>query len=436
MKIFNKFFIFRFEKIYVKFLEQGNFLKLFFFKNFDINKKFFKRKLFFFIFFLYKFYYYDNFFFNKFLIIKKKSWIFLLLLYLFFSKKNINFRTLKQSNIKIFSNFFKKFITFLNLSFVKKDKKISFKLKKLLKSKFLFLYFKYIKYFYNYKKLYLKKNISLYSLYQKVRFIRLIFNNFKYNLKKLLFFFSYILYILVLKKKLKKFKRSYKYTFTNYFLFTNNLIFYIYFALILLLKINIKNFSFLKKFFIFCSFFIFKWYLFKFLKKKYLLFYTFLYQTYAKFFKMKLYQLYLNKYINFYIFKKLSNIHNLNIKLKINLLTKYLITSNLLVYYWFFKISKRFKLYNLVWRFFKKFLKKNFFINGFYIKGVGRFTRRQRSSIYKYQKGALNFRSYNVNVILTFIDLITRYGKCTIKVFINYNLRFLINKNIFGFYFL
>ena len=75
-------------------------------------------------------------------------------------------------------------------------------------------------------------------------------------------------------------------------------------------------------------------------------------------------------------------------------------------------------------------------INGFYIKGLGRFTRRQRASVYKNSKGKLHFRSFNSNISLHVIDVITRYGKCTIRLYINYNLRYQLIKNKYSFYFI
>ena len=86
-------------------------------------------------------------------------------------------------------------------------------------------------------------------------------------------------------------------------------------------------------------------------------------------------------------------------------------------------MAKRFPYRELLNQFI--FRKSNAFLKGFLSKGYGRFTKKQRASVYKNIKGHLAFTYFPGVVNSFFFIYISRYGACGIRFFFNYNLRLL-----------
>lgn len=147
---------------------------------------------------------------------------------------------------------------------------------------------------------------------------------------------------------------------------------------------------------------------------------------YENFFKFKI--------LNFLFFykKKLNLLRMVNLKkmvitIKLCRINTNVILNDLQMFYWDWKIKRRFSLAQLVYNFYREIKKSFYLIKGIFVKGLGRFTRRQRSSMYKQSFGKLLFRDFNAIINVKFLNIITKYSQCTIRLYINYNLRF-INK--------
>jgi ribosomal protein S3 len=115
------------------------------------------------------------------------------------------------------------------------------------------------------------------------------------------------------------------------------------------------------------------------------------------------------------------------LKRKVNVvfypLSKESITTDLLVYYMKWKIRRKFTFRNSLKVFIKKFYSKRgaSFISGFYAKGFGRFTRRQRASMIKRSEGKVSFSSYDSLLSYSYLPVITKYGVGSVRLWINYS---------------
>lgn len=388
----NNFFFFTKRKFYLlfkfffqKFLNNISFIKNFNYKR--INKTNFKRVLY----NLKKFK--SNFIFKPFRLEKKQ-----------FSLLNLNLRFNRMKN---FYFFFKTINFFIQANRKYKNKQFLFKNYKRKFNNLLRL------------KLELKKVIK--------RFLLKIFNFFFFFNKKLfVLFLSYILLIFSVKKYFKKiqFLKFKKYDKKGT---KNNLILYIYYNL------NELFFKFKKK------------------KVKKIKLYKFLFNLQFQYLNLKIFKKLglslLNKfflfYENFFKFKILNflffyknklkllnfiNQNDLKMKIKFCPINSNVILNDLYLFYQNQKLKRRFSLAQLVWNFYREIKKSFYLVVGLFIKGLGRFTKRQRSSMYKQSFGKLLFRNFNTNFNLKYLNIINKYSQCTIRLYINYNLRFIKNK--------
>ena len=244
---------------------------------------------------------------------------------------------------------------------------------------------------------------------------------FFFHLKKLLIFLAYILYIFIYKKylknnpRLKYIKYDRKNSKKNLFLFIQLTFFSFFFKL--------KRKKKIYKFFFFLQFYylklkIYKTFFFIFLKKIYLF--------YENFFKFKLLN-FLSYYKNKLIILNFINLKLLKIRIKFCPLSINTILNDIYLFYQNQKLKRRFSLVQMVYNFYNYIKRYSYLIKGIFIKGLGRFTKRQRSSMYKQTFGKLLFRNFKSKFNLSFFNIITKYSQCTIRLYINYNLRFLKN---------
>ena len=87
------------------------------------------------------------------------------------------------------------------------------------------------------------------------------------------------------------------------------------------------------------------------------------------------------------------------------------------------KLKRRFTLNQTVWPFLKDLKKKSRFVRGFYFKGCGRFTKKQRADIKKYKYGKVAFSTYYTRLNYAFLAITTRYGMCGLKLWVNISWR-------------
>lgn len=98
------------------------------------------------------------------------------------------------------------------------------------------------------------------------------------------------------------------------------------------------------------------------------------------------------------------------------------LSGELFLMYVKWKMARRFTLNQTVWPFIRHLKNVNFwFIRGFFFKGSGRFTRRQRAVVNKYFYGQILFSTYNVRLYYYYIFIVTRHGKCGLKLWLNFN---------------
>ena len=251
---------------------------------------------------------------------------------------------------------------------------------------------------------------------------------FFFQLKKMLFFLAYIFIIFILKKYLKNTKKL-KYLTFDRNLSKEALIFFIYVNFYnLFYEIKLKK---KKKFFRFLFFIYFQYLKIRLYNKIFLKFVKLFYSFYELFFKNKILNfLYFQK--QFLLFFKFINLQNINIIVKLCPIGINVILTDLLSFYQKQKLSKKFSLIQIIQNFYKTMGKSSYLIKGLFIKGLGRFTKRQRSSLYKQSFGSLLFKNFASFVTLSFLNIITKHSQCTIRFYINYNLRFFKkNKIIF-----
>lgn len=251
------------------------------------------------------------------------------------------------------------------------------------------------------------------------------------NLKKWIFYLSYIFNIFFLKKIILK-NITFKYIKINLDLLKKFSYLFCYSSFFELLQ-NVNYLEFLQ-FYKFCSYLFSQYMYFKQFKKQILNLSKIFYKKYSSFLKKKLLFLMLYKSENNNFFKTYTNIFKLNYLILIVPYAKFTIINDIFLYFQKQKLKRKFFLKNLVQSFFNFIRIKNHIIKGIYIKGTGRFTRRQRSSLYKYNFGKIEFRTFFSFVHLSSLNVITKYGKCTILLYLNYNLRFLKNKQLLFFY--
>jgi hypothetical protein len=137
-------------------------------------------------------------------------------------------------------------------------------------------------------------------------------------------------------------------------------------------------------------------------------------------------------YCKLLVFFKKLNLINLIVNSKItnfNIYPNSLLTlsGDLFLLYVKWKLARKFTLNQVVWPFVRHLRNVNFwFIKGFFLKGSGRFTRRQRAVVQKYSYGQIKFSTYNVRLFYYYIFIVTRYGKCGLKLWFNVNNKFIM----------
>jgi hypothetical protein len=144
--------------------------------------------------------------------------------------------------------------------------------------------------------------------------------------------------------------------------------------------------------------------------------YKTLYFRFKKFFYYKL----------VFFLKKLNLFSNSKLK-NFNIYPNSLLTlsGDLFLLYVKWKFARKFTLNQVVWPFVRHLRSVNFwFIKGFFLKGSGRFTRRQRAVVQKYNYGQIQFSTYNVRLYYYYIFIVTKYGKCGLKLWFNINNNF------------
>jgi hypothetical protein len=212
---------------------------------------------------------------------------------------------------------------------------------------------------------------------------KFVFKRRKFHLKSFLYLFGAFYNVMILykrkKKSLKKFLKVCYYKLRNWFWF------YIFYNVLrrffYILYIPIKRFFFFK------------------LK-------NYLDLIYNK-------ELLLRTNIKFNLFKIIPN----------SFLT---ISSFLVLLYFRWKFKRRFTLNQIVWPFMRRLQKSNrLYIKGFFLKAAGRFTRRQRASSFKYFFGHIKFSTYKVRLTYVYLPLITKYGKCGLKLWLNVRKKYL-----------
>lgn len=149
----------------------------------------------------------------------------------------------------------------------------------------------------------------------------------------------------------------------------------------------------------------------------------------------KWYLIIYSKFENF-LNKKLENFlcGRFSVNLKLIPLQLKVIYSEVVVRFLKWKILRKFSFYELAHKFLNYDYTNDMAIKGIFLKGQGRFTRRQRSSLFKYTKGALNFRFFKGQISHSYISIITKFGMCGVRVWINYDIDYL-NRNFLNNFF-
>ena len=92
----------------------------------------------------------------------------------------------------------------------------------------------------------------------------------------------------------------------------------------------------------------------------------------------------------------------------------------LLFFRW--KFYRKFTLNQTVWPFIRDLQQFNQqYIRGVFVKGSGRFTRKQRADLKLYFYGRVKFSTYNYNILYSYLPIITRYGTCGLKIWLSFN---------------
>lgn len=81
----------------------------------------------------------------------------------------------------------------------------------------------------------------------------------------------------------------------------------------------------------------------------------------------------------------------------------------------------------MIYPFFRNNVSDNKFLSGFAFKGFGRFTRRQRASVIKKSLKKIAYSSFKVSLSYFIMTIITKYGTCSLRIWINYKKKY-INK--------
>jgi ribosomal protein S3 len=82
------------------------------------------------------------------------------------------------------------------------------------------------------------------------------------------------------------------------------------------------------------------------------------------------------------------------------------------------RLKQRFNLFETM-KVLKNYLKSDE-SNGYLFKCSGRFTKKQRASIYKFRNGSVPISTFSVPVHYAYDLVRLRYGTCCIKVWISY----------------
>src|SRR5579885_508542 len=382
------------------------------------------------LYFFFRRYFSNNFFFIilfLFLLIERKNFYMGECKYLFF-------KLIKYNKFK----FLKQIFWFLNFKYMKKKKyrinllKFQFKLYilyfySLFKSYFLLINMRYIyRCVKDYKikiNLVLRKKKSIFNfLINYLRnkfflfFIDKLFNfvNLRYQINyKFLFFSFYIIYRLYFIKRIYKrlvYRIKKKFKFYKYKLLKR----YLY------LKFYLNSLVFIKFILIQNDYVKFKK-LVIFLYKK--LFFWFYYYFICKYIK-KIYMIYY-KYLKIFLLNKLffllknNKIFLKNDSIKFIPLGEETISSGLILLLFRWKFNRRFTMNQIVWPFIRALsIYKNRVIKGFFVRAAGRFTSRQRASLFKYGYGRINFSTFKIYLIYDVINIVSRHGTGGVKMWI------------------
>jgi hypothetical protein len=347
-------------------------------------------------------------------------------------KKPISYKYLQKKiyniknyyNNKIYYNKFNK-----NKFFFKKKKFLKKRFKK--KKKNIYIIKNFLKYFYklfciNFRFFFFKRLIKK-NLNKKIYI----------NLKFFLFIF-YVLYYRKFKKKFKKIIKKLKkrrklikfFFYKNKFIFKRKkrhlksflYLFGIFFKLIL--KYKKKKF---KKIIKVCYYKLRNWFWFYIFYNTLRRFYYILYIPIKRFFFYKL----KNFIYKLYKYNLLTSLKMKSFKIiPISFLT---ISGLLILLYFRWKFKRKFTFNQIVWPFMRRLQKTSrFFIKGFFFKISGRITKRQRASVFRYSFGQIKFSTYKVRLTYVFLPLITKYGKCGLKLWLNIRKKYIkrrFNKN-------
>lgn len=409
--IFNKYFQLRYKALYKyrKFYKlYPKFLKTFNIRNLKVN--FNKSKNWFFFF---KSFYKETNFFDLYSLnflmftngfLKKCSSLQEFLKNIYFFTRMVGLFDYKyetySSQIKLYKYFFKftnGFVNFIN--FLKNKYKMNLR-KKFKVKKQIYFNSRYNKYgdVIKLQKIYLRdKYIEWFFLRFFIYFIlrykfrQYLFYENKYLNKKFFFFLIYLLYNFLKKRNLK--------------------------------NLNLYNFFFFLKKKIIKSKEIF----FKILRVLYNLFFIFFFRRLVKLIFKKFYMVLIDNLCQ-YFQMKLFTVFKLRNKVRIFFLSKYSLTPYVLNNFFLYKLKKKFPFKELV----KKFLfkNKNLYTTGLFIRGAGRFTKKQRTSLYKLRKGNIFLNSFNQCIVYNMFTYISRYSICSIHFFFTYVKRLIFNKKV------
>lgn len=300
-----------------------------------------------------------------------------------------------KSKVTISKNLVKIIFSFLG--------KLKYKKKRISKKKNGFVYRhrknpSSLHFFYNFIK------INSYSIFLKMLFyFDYSSSKFRVN-KRFLFFISYLYFFL----KFKKLKGSS--TFLNSFNYDysvkhNILSIYYYF----LRSFSLKNNSFLFKFFVLAN---------KLLS-------SFLLNKYNRFALKWMYKEKFLFLLNLFFSRLLTVLVKKKVHVSFFPLSKQSVTPDLLVYYMRWKIRRNFTFNATIKPFMKGLIGKgrrsNSFITGFYAKGFGRFSRKQRASMIKRSKGKIGLSEYSSLLNYAYLPVITKFGIGSVRLWINYS---------------
>jgi len=273
-----------------------------------------------------------------------------------------------------------------------------------------------------------KRRIDFFFIYFKLKFRIFFFKNLFRSKNSNIYlnfkFFFFVIYVVYIKKiknliKKRKFKKS-KIGKMFYMRFKSKklMLYYIFgiFVEFFFKNLNISKYNKFKIFFKYLYIQLLQWFWFnlhiRLFKKLYLYFYT----------KIRLFFFFKFKYF----FNKIASKQTLlqfSFSKFLILPNSFLTISGLFVLLYFrWKFSRRFSFNQIIWPFMRKLQIYNvFYIKGFFFKGSGRFTRKQRADLKKYFFGQIQFNTYNSKVTYTYLSLITKYGKCGLKLWFSFN---------------